>query len=339
MVSTHHSSDAPASDSATKPPRVHVAIGPVCNNNCLFCMEEDRRGRREINAALTPEHVRNVLVHHRGAEEVCFTSGEPTLVAGLPTYVAWARELGYSRVSLSTNGRRLAYKPYCAALVRAGLNLLYISIHGHSAKIHDGLTRTPGAFAQTMAGLQNVVALKNNALRVHTCTVVTKRNVLHFWEIFTRLRDEGADQVVFNVPQPNGRADTHFDRVVVRYEEVAVQFERFLERLEQGRPPVFLVDIPACVTERIPDFHRGWVERYVHHEATSALSQEPLTSRPTTVPGLVERRRSDYDHAWRWKRLECARCARDEACPGVWSVYVKRFGWDEFQPIEQHHGR
>ena len=41
--------------------RLHVAIGPICNNNCIFCMEEDREGRREVNAALTAEDVRQIL--------------------------------------------------------------------------------------------------------------------------------------------------------------------------------------------------------------------------------------------------------------------------------------
>jgi hypothetical protein len=30
---------------AGKAPRVHILTGAVCNNNCIFCMEEDRDGR------------------------------------------------------------------------------------------------------------------------------------------------------------------------------------------------------------------------------------------------------------------------------------------------------
>ena len=35
--------------------RVHVSIGAVCNNNCIFCMEEDRDAREVNNGAMTPE--------------------------------------------------------------------------------------------------------------------------------------------------------------------------------------------------------------------------------------------------------------------------------------------
>ena len=30
--------------------RVHVSIGAVCNNNCIFCMEEDRDARESTTA-------------------------------------------------------------------------------------------------------------------------------------------------------------------------------------------------------------------------------------------------------------------------------------------------
>ena len=39
--------------------RVHILTGAVCNNNCLFCMEEDRDGRnRERAVEKAPRHRR-----------------------------------------------------------------------------------------------------------------------------------------------------------------------------------------------------------------------------------------------------------------------------------------
>ena len=51
----------------TRQERVHLSIGPTCNNNCVFCMEEDRDGRYVNNSAMTPERVRWILEGHRGA--------------------------------------------------------------------------------------------------------------------------------------------------------------------------------------------------------------------------------------------------------------------------------
>ncbi len=294
-------------------------------------MEEDRVRRQEINGALTSEDVREILESGRGAEEVCFTSGEPTLVEQLPRYLGWAKALGYPRVSVTTNGRRLAYEPYCAELVRAGMNLAYVSIHGHDARLHDALVRTPGAFDQAHAGLIHAVRQRDRGLEVHTSTVVTKQNLPHLTEIYRGVRGSGADQVVFNALQANGRAHTHFERVFPRYREIVAAFVQLLADQSEPAPPVFLVDVPLCVTEGVPAPHRGWVEAYVHHEVGDVAAD--ASTPPGTAPRLVERSRAEFDDARRSKRAECGQCRYDGACHGVWANYVARYGWDEFIPV------
>src|SRR5690606_7168959 len=179
---------------STRSARLHISIGAVCNNNCIFCMEEDRDARYVNNSAMTAERVRWVLEEHRGAEEVCFTSGEPTTRSELPEFVTWAKELGFRRISMMTNGRRAAHLAYVAALTRRGLNRLYVSIHGHEARLHEGLTRTPGSFTQTVEGLGNAAKLKRYGLELHTSTVLTRRNLPYLLEIYGFLRGLGVDQ-------------------------------------------------------------------------------------------------------------------------------------------------
>src|SRR6516164_6540810 len=224
--------------------RVHVSIGAICNNNCVFCMEEDRDGRYVNNSAMTAERVSWILEENRGAEEVCFTSGEPTTRPELPSFVAQARALGYGRISTMTNGRRLGHLPYAAALVKAGMNRFYVSIHGHTKKLHEGLTRTPDSFEQTVAGLDAVAKLKRFGVELHTSTVVTDRNLPRLFDVYRFLREHGVDQVVFNVMQANGRANTFFEQIFPSYTDIAAAFAHFCRDVGEPRPMAFLVDIP-----------------------------------------------------------------------------------------------
>jgi cyclic pyranopterin phosphate synthase len=322
---------------AQQPERVHVSIGAVCNNNCIFCMEEDREGRYVNNSAMTAERVRWILEQNKGAEEVCFTSGEPTTRQELPDLVAQARSFGYRRISVMTNGRRLGHLPYTAALAKAGMNRFYISIHGHTKKLHEGLTRTPDSFEQTVAGLDAVARLKRFGIELHTSTVVTDRNLPHMLDIYRFLRAHGVDQVVFNVMQANGRANTYFEQIFPKYTEIAATFARFCQDVGEPRPSAFLVDIPLCTTEAIPDFNRGYVERYKHFDlAEQALI--PETHRPERAQdgkgrGLVLVMREDLDNIVREKRPECATCRYNGVCEGVWSNYLRRYGWEEMAPV------
>ncbi|MCL2447443.1 MAG: radical SAM protein HxsC4 [Polyangiaceae bacterium] len=317
--------------------RLHVAIGAVCNNNCIFCMEEDREGRYVNNSAMTPDRVRWMLEQHRGAEEVCFTSGEPTTRPELPEFVQWARALGYRRISVMTNGRRCGHAPYAAALAKGGMNRFYVSIHGHTKKLHEGLTRTPDSFEQTVAGVDAIAKLKRWGIDLHTSTVVTDRNLPHLLDIYRFLRSRGVDQVVFNVMQANGRANTYFEQIFPRYSDIAAAFRHFLESVGEPRPMAFLVDIPLCTTEGIPDFNRGYVEKHAHYDVAERAILAGMDRQAREASGggrgLVMLTRADLDYAERSKRAECASCRYAEPCEGVWRNYTRRYGWDELVPV------
>jgi MoaA/NifB/PqqE/SkfB family radical SAM enzyme len=327
---------------ADKQTRVHILTGAVCNNNCIFCMEEDRDARYDTNSATTDDTVRWILEHNAGCEEVCFTSGEPTTNRRLPAWVKMARDAGVPTISVMTNGRALSYERYAKGLVAAGMNKFYVSIHGHTARLHEGLTRTPESFAQTVAGLDVVASLARYGISLHTSTVITNRNLPHLGEIYRFLRDHGVDQVVFNVMQANGRANTHFERIFPSYTEIAARFAQMCRDQARHEPRVmaFLVDIPLCTTEDVPDFNRGYVESYVHFEppaAAAALIDSATIAERTDAraPSLVQIRRSDLDDARRHKRPECASCRYDTVCEGVWGNYLRRRGWDELVPVRR----
>ena len=326
---------------ASKRNRVHVLTGAVCNNNCIFCMEEDRDERYITNSATTDETVQWILKQNPGAEEICFTSGEPTTNPRLRQWVNWAKLAGANRISVMTNGRALGYEKYAKTLVAAGMNRFYISIHGHEKKLHESLTRTPDSFEQTVAGIDMVNRLKRYGLELHTSTVLTRRNVPHMGEIYRFLRAHGVDQVVFNIMQANGRADTYFDQIFPPYTEIAATAKAFFD--QQGKQErqvmAFLVDIPLCTTTMIPDFNRGYVEAYTHYEPESSshnVRDTELASRQHEGPKgakLVVLQRADLDEAQRSKRAECKTCRYDSVCEGVWGNYLKRYGWDEFVPV------
>jgi len=324
--------------------RVHILTGAVCNNNCIFCMEEDREGRIVTNSATTDETVQWILANNPEAAEVCFTSGEPTTNRAFPKWVAMAKRAGVPTISVMTNGRALSYERYAKGLAAAGINKFYVSIHGHTRRLHEGLTRTPKSFEQTVAGLDVITGLKKYGIALHTSTVITHRNLPHVADIYRFLRRHGVDQVVFNVMQANGRANTYFDQLFPTYTDIAATFAAFVAEAstEQSRVDAFLVDIPLCTTEAVPDFNRGYVERYVHFEPTTSdgvpagglLDAERLTARTTEgADGLVQIHRSDLDDAERTKAPGCSTCRYDSVCEGVWGNYTRRYGWDEFVPV------
>lgn len=334
--------------------RLHVCVGYACNNNCVFCMEEDREGRWNRLVHQTVGDVRRMLTQDPSIQEVMFTSGEPTLHEHLPEYIRMARDLGYRVVGLITNGRRLAYRPYLETLLEAGLNHVLVSIHGPDARTHDALVRTRGAFEQALRGLANLSKARRRypGLKVHTHCVLNRRNYRKVLEYLDTMRPFHLDQHVFSVMMPEGRGSRLMDSLMPRYSDVAQEFERVLALLPSEEVSrVFLLDIPYCTTVRLPDSVRGYVERYFHFEPDGSVQFEqvrPGIERDLTAEGLVEPSalegdstryskvsKAAHDEAVRLKRPECRSCGFERICRGVFRLYIDRFGWDEFQPVEE----
>ena len=331
--------------------RLHVLTGAVCNNNCVFCMEEDREGRYIHNSAITASDVQQILEKNVGRKEVMFTSGEPTLNPNFLRYVSWAKRLGYATIGVITNGRMFSRWSIVEKAVRAGLNHAVVSIHGADEKLHDRLVRTPGAFPETLAGIRNLGRVRRVGLKLHTSTVVNKHNHTAFE--LRRLYDliaPSIDQMVLNVIQPWGRGESHFERLMPRYADVAREFARFVSEIKNPPYP-FLIDIPYCTTEGmgIPDQLRGYTERYVHHdtvedspllahqstglEAGEIAAKEGLELTLEPDDSFVGSNRDQQDFLTKAKREECRGCMYFSECDGVWRNYSRRHGWEEFVPI------
>ncbi len=319
--------------------RLHICFGTHCNNNCVFCMEEDRAARSRRFQRIDRAAAVEIMSSATTRNEVMFTAGEPTLREDLPQLARAAKELGFAQVGMITNARRLAYRQYLDELLDAGINYILVSIHGHTSKLHDGLTRTPGAFDNVVAGLGNIVAARREGrpLRFVTTTVLNRRNLPTVGELIEFLLGFAPDQIVFNAIQPLGRGETYFKQLVPRYSEMVTGFAAALERFETVPEGVLLLDIPRCVTRVLPAAAVGFVERHSHFEPeTEVLDAVSGAATPSETDGkdgeLVLVTKEQLDQALRTMGPDCPKCLYYNECDGVWRKYADEYGFEEFRP-------
>src|SRR6056297_3922347 len=133
-----------------------VFVGYACNNNCIFCLDS---AKRHLPPRSTKEIKKDILSSAEdGATYLELIGGEVTIRKDAPELIEFADSLDFETISLTTNGRMLAYPEYARQLVEAGLNSLVFSIHGHTAELHDYLTGVKGSFDQLGKGIDNVKA-------------------------------------------------------------------------------------------------------------------------------------------------------------------------------------
>ncbi|MGB2964301.1 MAG: radical SAM protein [Anaerolineales bacterium] len=162
--------NAPYSQHPTAPYRMDLAITYRCNNDCPHCYNARLRSYPELDTGDWKQIINRLW--DLNIPHLIFTGGEPTLRNDLPDLIAFAEEKGQI-TGLNTNARRLSEPGYVDQLVKAGLDHIQITVESHDPAIHDQMVNQPGAWKQTISGLNNAL---NSPLFVMTNTTMLKLN-------------------------------------------------------------------------------------------------------------------------------------------------------------------
>jgi MoaA/NifB/PqqE/SkfB family radical SAM enzyme len=155
------------------PDKVIVNVTYACNNHCTFCAVGTRS---QVDGDLARQ--RAFLEQYRalGVRMVDLDGGEPTLHPDLVPLIQHARRIGYERVTVTTNGRLLAYESFAERLLRSGLTTLLFSVHGADARSHARQVGVAEAFAQTTEGIRNAARLAPPGVELGMNVTITKSN-------------------------------------------------------------------------------------------------------------------------------------------------------------------
>lgn len=296
--------------------RVDLKIGFQCNNRCRFCVQGNKR---EICPDKSDEEVRAILKKEiKDHQGIVFTGGEPTIRKELGEWVKYAKNLGYERIQIQTNGRLFAYKDFCKRIIRAGANEFSPAIHGSNAKAHDYLTRVSGSFKQTIQGIKNLKILGQCLV---TNTVITKPNYKDLPNIAKLLASLKVNQFQFafiHINQIIAKNPKLVEEIVPRHSEVETYVKKGLEIGIKAGVKVMTEAIPYC-------FMKGY-EQYIAERII-----------PDTSVFDNEIELADYGFyrktQGKAKGPDCSRCKYYDVCEGPWKEYPEIFGWGEFKPI------
>ncbi len=184
------------------PYRMDLALTYRCNNRCHHCYNPLDRQRNELDTQ-TWKTILDQL-WDIGIPHIIFTGGEPTLRPDLPELIAHAESNGQI-TGINTNGRKLKDPELVKALVDAGLDHVQITIESHDEKIHDEMVNLPGAWAETTAGIRNVL---NTRLYMMTNTTMLSNNYQNLHETLAFLADLGVPRVGLNALIYSGHGTT-----------------------------------------------------------------------------------------------------------------------------------
>jgi His-Xaa-Ser system radical SAM maturase HxsC len=156
-------------------PYNHFLLTERCNNYCLMCSQPPRN----VDDGWIVDEILDALpLIDRGAVEIGFTGGEPTLLGARFIELVRAAKSHLPRTALHvlSNGRTFATGTMARdlAAVRHHDLMLGIPVYADLAHVHDHVVQADGAFDETIRG---ILALKAAGVRVEVRVVLQQQTV------------------------------------------------------------------------------------------------------------------------------------------------------------------
>jgi MoaA/NifB/PqqE/SkfB family radical SAM enzyme len=143
---------------------LYIQLNLICNSQCIFCYSDilfkDNFISKEIEYNLLLKEIKKFNLGKN--DYVLIDGGEPTLYEHLPQLLNYLNKKN-AYVKLFTNGRLFKKEKYAEILLK-NISEIIIPIYGHTARIHDTITRSVGSFNETLSGINNICKLKRRKI-------------------------------------------------------------------------------------------------------------------------------------------------------------------------------
>ncbi|MGB3988903.1 MAG: radical SAM protein [Minisyncoccales bacterium] len=282
-----------------------------CSNNCLFCggvktLSKGEKKRQEETALCSLDYFKL-----KKFQSVDISGGDPIEYEGLVSFVRKVRQGNFSTIQLSTHGMGLAENNLCQKLISAGINKFRIPLYGSNASIHDAVTRNPGSFDKTLAGIKEVIKSK---VDLQISTLITKQNCLDLMELLHLIEKLKVDDFYIGTPCI---ANNDFS-FYIPFKDLNKYLNKSYKYIVENDKAFHFLDIPFCVFGKTnfsiirfaepPSLGKRKVDRY------EVISGVPFYRIQTKLPF-------------------CLKCKMNDVCPGFFKVDIDRFGPGKLKPL------
>lgn len=293
---------------------LNLKLTYACTNNCGFCFSSRLKDEAIGEAGILREVEDG---YRRGCRELVLSGGEPTLRPDtLRAVLEHAGAAGYQKYIIQTNGSGFADNPDLVSMLgrfseRADVSVSF-SVHGHTARIHDEMSRTPGTFEKLMRAIRRV--RDETGCGVYTNTVMSRTNLPWLRELAAMLlpfQPEIMQFSMMHLKRP-GPLSTGLLEAAGAVRALGGVVDRSVLRTE-GIPYCLLYGMETCVGE----------------------SYWPNTLDLYNRDGRLM---TDFDQlgdGMRWKRPDCRDCLMDEICMGIWREHAEEFSRSDAGPIRE----
>ena len=310
---------------------IEVNLGKACNNRCIFCMAHTNDWIGFANTEEVKKEIKSCS--KQGFNSIGFLGGEPTIHQEIASIVSYAKNNGFKKIHMVSNGRMYSDKEFLKKLIRAGVTRFSVSIHSHIPKIEDELTQVKGGFYQKIKGLKNLVSCQHDRLikeNISINIVINKKNYRNLIGTLSFFMNLGLKEFRLNFIRPEGRAWYNFEKLVPRYSDFVPYIQEILDFADEKKIGVTISDIPYCMFSNIKHPLNFTGKSRDYFDSVVSFGNNYEKGIPTKQKFSWNKMRKNQ---LKIKKGSCSYCIYNLICEGPWRNYVRKFGFGEFKPI------
>ncbi len=325
---------------------VEINVGKICNNKCVFCL--DGLPATEMRRYMPyPEMQAEILRWYQsGTRSVGFLGGEPTTYPWILDAIHYAHDLGYTRIAVATNGTKFFRHEFVDKMLDAGLTRVTMSMHGHTPRLEDALTRVPGNFEKKKSGLRYLLQKKAEGRLVDNVSVnvvVSEWNYRALPNIVRFFFELGLDDVRLNFVRAEGYAEEQTSLIPHLRDVVPYVMKALVLNEYHFKKNLTIGSFPLCVLPPELLGNKALARRTIgeFRDLDTDCSIKTLTADgfPDGI-ATIEEGRARFNWQKRKKfdlkaqpEARCTGCRYAEVCEGVWKNYLPIHGDAELRAI------
>ena len=297
---------------------LYVDLGPACNANCYFCAASST-DKKDVKPISNNNLILLQEAQNKGVDSLVISGGEATIHKDLLDFVSSARKMGYRKIELQTNGRKISNQEYLIQLIEAGVTDFGISLHGDTPDLQDFITRSPGSFETTIRAIENISLIFGPNPPIATNSVITPENKSRLNQIIDLLLSYNVSTIKLSYLHGMGRAAEFFKNrdwpnklALQPYILDAIMNVELKGKLNTS---LAIEAYPSCLLPGFEMYSSDFFIACIYRADTN---------------GKIRKYHTRED---RIKGPNCGQCILSVRCLGPWKEYPSVYGWEEFVPI------
>lgn len=304
-----------------------ILTGFSCNNNCVICSVKEMKNSYSDRSF--DDIIKNLEEGRKNDyKDVEFTGGETTIRPDIIRLVQEAKQLGFSTIALSTNGRLFSYDEFCRKIIEAGLNKITFSLLGHTEAIHNAIARTPGSFKEIIQGINNVQKFPHVHLNVSS--VISRLNAKELKEFGLFILSLGVKHWYLLDLIPDGNARQMYLSLAVSPKKLESELNSLISIAPEFAEIGFF-DFPLCLFQerffKLPN--AKFINAQRRLETSLQVGYNPSRTRLNS--------KGVYEDFYKRHIRTCQKCRFYKECGGIWHSYLNLFSKGEFEKMAKQH--